>query len=135
MQQVLFTATTNQTMYFPPQSLLFMSAIKPRTTQILYKQSPVHIRITLWSQHYFPLLVWAKNEEQNFCLWPEETKVRLFILAEELTTATIQHEGVIAFTENELKAQCLRSIAHRTTKSSAWPINRFGHGPVQLYAH
>lgn len=38
------TATTNQTVPVPPQSLPLVSVIKPGASQMLYGQPPVHVR-------------------------------------------------------------------------------------------
>lgn len=83
---------------------LFSSCLPSSLEQLRYSIGNLlsTLGLSLWSQHYFPLLVWAKNEQQDFCFQTEETRVRLFILAEESTTVTKHHKGVIEVTEKEL---------------------------------
>lgn len=65
-------------------------------------------------------------------IYSEETRVRLFIPFEESATVTKYYKGVTEVTEEEQGLKSLRSIALRTTKSSAWLFNQFGHSPKQL---
>lgn len=54
MQQILSTATTSQTIHFPSPPLLLVFAIKPKTTQTLHRQSPVHIMAKFMVPELFP---------------------------------------------------------------------------------
>lgn len=62
------TATANQAMYFPPRSFLLVSAIKPRTTEIFYRQSPFHIRAKFMVSALFPPTGLGKKLRAGFLL-------------------------------------------------------------------
>lgn len=96
---------------------------------MLYGQPSVHVKAEFTFSALFLFHSLGKKLRARF---PSSGLKRLFILSEESATLTKHHKGVIEITEKEQGLKSLRSTVFRSMKIPAWPITRFGNGPVQL---